>query len=81
MALAGGSNKVWVVAQMAMKAGVAYQIVVDGFNGQFGPYRIDITAIEVPHNASVSVCVVHRCQQPAEAQQMQSLGICCHAVC
>ncbi|KAK9842270.1 hypothetical protein WJX81_003820 [Elliptochloris bilobata] len=38
---------------MAMKAGVAYQVVVDGFNGQFGPYRIDITAIERPAWAPV----------------------------
>ncbi len=33
--------------QMDMRAGVAYAVVVDGFNGQFGPYQIDITADQV----------------------------------
>ena len=32
--------------QVEMKAGVGYAVVVDGFNGQFGPYQIDIYAVQ-----------------------------------
>lgn len=33
--------------QVEMKAGVGYAVVVDGFNGQFGPYQVDISAVQV----------------------------------
>jgi hypothetical protein len=33
--------------QVEMIAGVAYGIIVDGFDGQFGRYQLDVTAEEV----------------------------------
>ena len=36
-----------VVVQVNMTGGSAYAVVLDGYNGNFGKYQIDITAEQV----------------------------------
>lgn len=36
--------------QMDMRAGVAYGIIVDGFDGKFGTYDITVSAMQVRSN-------------------------------
>jgi hypothetical protein len=41
--------------QMDVRAGVAYGIIVDGFDGKFGTYELAITATQARLSSSISL--------------------------
>lgn len=61
--------------QMDMKAGVAYGVIVDGFDGKFGTYDISIKAFQVTHPKidDLSTLTNFNMRPPLQCRQL-SLG-------